>query len=148
MWYRPLRQSLIDTLSAVGEVTVVESDAPPEEVVRERAARVSVAPQLFVWIGAPSATSTSSDLLGSQDEIPIVIVVAASDLSSVAEQHAKARDIAWNVRRALQGARVALPCASDGFLRFVAEEHVGTDKNMTIYSVQFLLGALFYADAP
>lgn len=108
-----------------------------EEEIERLAKRVRTRPALVVAVGDPTANDQDSTHEVSKESLPIEVIVAVSNLRSQRAQLNQARRIAQKVRALIQGEGFSSANTSKAVFTFENTEHLGTSRDLTLYSVMF-----------
>lgn len=121
------------------DILFYDQDVATEEGVKKVAARIVQRPNVIINVGEPSAIPDTLDSTArvNKDTVPVEILVAVSELRDMREQMKKARLMSWIIRKNLQGVTFHGDVFPDAAFVFVAMQHLGSTKGMTMFSVIF-----------
>lgn len=118
-------------------VKQLDDELVSEDAIERLAKNVRTTPYLIVSVGDPTATDYDSTYEVSAISVPVEVIVAVSDLSSQAKQIRRAREIAMRVKKLLQAQGYESEDESLSIFIWVGDEHLGTSRELTLYSVMF-----------
>lgn len=119
------------------EIEEMDDQIVSKESIERLAKQVRVKPYFIVAVGDPTATDYDSTGETTNISVPVEVIVAVSDLSSQRKQLNRARELVTRVRQLLQAKAFESDDASRAIFVWQSDEHLGTSRSLTLYSVLF-----------